>query len=62
MSMYDEYLQDSLLKKIVEDDLVLPLRFLLDVDSFPVITAAILALSALLVNEADEVRKVSHGE
>ncbi|XP_055338398.1 uncharacterized protein LOC129588258 isoform X2 [Paramacrobiotus metropolitanus] len=53
-AVYDEYLDESILKRISEEGMVLPLRYLLDCPSLPVVTASILALRALLVSDADE--------
>ena len=41
--------------KMVEEDLILPLRFLLDSTPMPLIAATFKALEALLVNDVDEV-------
>ncbi|GAV08161.1 hypothetical protein RvY_17893-2 [Ramazzottius varieornatus] len=53
-SLYDEYLSGSLLAKMVDEDMILPLRFLLDSTSLPLIAAALTALESLLVNDIDE--------
>ncbi|OQV23039.1 putative RNA polymerase II-associated protein 1 [Hypsibius exemplaris] len=54
LSVYDEYLEASLLGKMVQEDMILALRHLLDHGSVAIVSATLRTIEALLVNDVDE--------